>query len=34
MLWATLWIIGILNSLKMKKVPLPIIGEYGKNIKL
>ena len=28
------WIIGMINALNGKKVPLPIIGSYGERIKL
>ncbi|MFH1823451.1 MAG: DUF4870 domain-containing protein [archaeon] len=33
-LMVILWIIGMINALNGKKVPLPIIGQYGEKIKL
>ena len=32
-LLAVLWVIGIVNSLTEKKVPLPIIGQFAKSFK-
>ena len=32
-LLALLWIIGMINSLSGRKVPLPVIGEFAKSFK-